>query len=77
VLGKFILALYLGSGAAASGYGAASSLITLLLWIHYAAQILLFGEEFTQVSGLLIIRFERRHTSALLTSPLPLSSIGL
>jgi membrane protein len=49
VLGKFILGLYLGSGAAGSAYGAASSLITLLLWIYYAAQILLFGAEFTQV----------------------------
>jgi membrane protein len=49
VLGKFILGLYLGSGAAGSAYGAASSLITLLLWIYYSAQILLFGAEFTQV----------------------------
>ncbi|HEY0792665.1 MAG TPA: YihY/virulence factor BrkB family protein [Chthoniobacterales bacterium] len=48
-IGKFVLALYLGSGAAGSAYGAASSLITLLLWIFYAAQILLFGAEFTQV----------------------------
>jgi membrane protein len=47
--GKFVLGLYLGSGAAGSAYGAASSLITLLLWIYYAAQILLFGAEFTQV----------------------------
>jgi membrane protein len=39
----------LGSGAAGSAYGAASSLITLLLWIFYAAQIVLFGAEFTQV----------------------------
>ena len=49
VLGKFVLGLYLGSGAAGSAYGAASSLITLLLWTYYAAQILLFGAEFTQV----------------------------
>jgi len=48
-LGKLVLGLYLGSGAAGSAYGAASSLITLLLWIYYAAQILLFGAEFTQV----------------------------
>ena len=48
-LGKFALGFYLGSGAAGSAYGAASSLITLLLWIYYAAQILLFGAEFTQV----------------------------
>ena len=49
VIGKFLLGLYLGSGAAGSAYGAASSLITLLLWIYYSAQILLFGAEFTQV----------------------------
>jgi membrane protein len=48
-LGKWALGLYLGSGAASSAYGAASSLITLLLWIYYSSQILLFGAEFTQV----------------------------
>jgi len=48
-LGKWALGLYLGSGAAASAYGAASSLITLLLWIYYSSQILLFGAELTQV----------------------------
>jgi membrane protein len=48
-IGKFLLGLYLGSGAAGSAYGAASSLITLLLWIFYSAQILLFGAEFTKV----------------------------
>jgi membrane protein len=48
-IGKWALGLYLGSGAAASAYGAASALITLLLWIYYSSQILLFGAEFTQV----------------------------
>jgi len=48
-IGKWALGLYLGSGAAGSAYGAASSLITLLLWIYYSSQILLFGAEFTQV----------------------------
>jgi membrane protein len=48
-IGKWALGLYFGSGAAASVYGAASSLITLLLWIYYSSQILLFGAEFTQV----------------------------
>jgi len=48
-IGKWALGLYLGSGAAASAYGVASSLITLLLWIYYSSQILLFGAEFTQV----------------------------
>jgi membrane protein len=48
-IGKWVLGFYLGSGAAGSAYGAASSLITLLLWVYYSSQILLFGAEFTQV----------------------------
>src|SRR4029453_802862 len=48
-MGKWLLGFYLGSGAAGSAYGAASSLITLLLWIYYSSQILLFGAEFPQV----------------------------
>ena len=48
-IGKWLLGFYLGSGTAASAYGAASSLITLLLWVYYSSQILLFGAEFTQV----------------------------
>lgn len=49
LVGKWGLGLYLGSGAAGSAYGAASSLVTLLLWIYYSSQIFLFGAEFTQV----------------------------
>src|SRR4030095_15383959 len=48
-IGKWLLGFSLGSGAAGSAYGAASSLITLLLWVYYSSQILLFGAEFTQV----------------------------
>jgi membrane protein len=48
-IGKWVLGLYLGSGAAGSAYGPASSLITVLLWVYYSSQILLFGAEFTQV----------------------------
>jgi membrane protein len=48
-IGKWVLSLYLGSGAAGSAYGPASSLITLLVWVYYSSQILLFGAEFTQV----------------------------
>ena len=48
-LGKFLLGLYLGNGSVGSAYGAAGSLIVLLVWVFYSAQILLFGAEFTQV----------------------------
>jgi len=48
-IGRFVIGLYLGNSGTASAYGAAASLIILLLWIYYAAQILFFGAEFTQV----------------------------
>ena len=48
-LGKFLIGLYLGKSNVASAYGAAGSLVILLVWVYYSAQILLFGAEFTQV----------------------------
>lgn len=48
-IGKTLIGLYLGSSAVASSFGAAGSLVILLLWIYYSAQILFFGAEFTQV----------------------------
>jgi membrane protein len=48
-IGKTLLGLYLGNSGVLSTYGAAGSLIIILLWIFYSAQILLFGAEFTQV----------------------------
>jgi membrane protein len=48
-VGKFALGLYLGKSGVASSYGAAGSLIVLLLWVYYSSQILFFGAEFTQV----------------------------
>jgi len=48
-VGRLGLGLYLGRSGVSSAYGAAGSLIVVLLWIYYAAQILFFGAEFTQV----------------------------
>ena len=48
-IGKTAIGIYLGNSAVASSFGAAGSLILLLLWIYYSAQILFFGAEFTQV----------------------------
>jgi membrane protein len=48
-LGKFLLGLYLGRSGVASAYGAAGSLIIVLLWVYYSAQILFFGAKFTQI----------------------------
>jgi membrane protein len=49
VLGKLALGLYIGKAAASSTYGAAGSLVVLLMWVYWSAQILFFGAEFTQV----------------------------
>jgi membrane protein len=48
-IGKFALGLYLGKSNVASGYGAAGSLVLVLVWVYYSAQIMLYGAEFTQV----------------------------
>jgi len=49
VLGKWGLGVYLGKAAVGSAYGAAGSLVILLVWVYWSAQIVLFGAEFTQV----------------------------
>lgn len=46
-LGKTALAFYFGSANPASGYGAAGSIILILLWVSYSSMILFFGAEFT------------------------------
>ncbi len=48
-IGKFAIGLYLGKSDVGSAYGAAGSLVIILVWVYYSAQILLFGAEFTQV----------------------------
>ena len=48
VLGKYAIGLYLGRNEPQSAYGAAGSLAVLLLWVYYAAMIVLFGAEFTK-----------------------------
>lgn len=48
-LGRFLIGLYLGRASIGSAYGAAGSLVVLLFWVYYSAQILFLGAEFTQV----------------------------
>ncbi len=48
-VGKLLISFYIGSTAIASSYGAAGSLIVVLLWIYYSTQIFLLGAEFTKV----------------------------
>ncbi|MEO8754396.1 MAG: YihY/virulence factor BrkB family protein [Casimicrobiaceae bacterium] len=47
--GKFLIGLYIGKAALTSGFGAAGSLVVLLVWVYYSAQIFLLGAEFTWV----------------------------
>lgn len=49
VIGKFALGIYFGKSDPGSAYGAAGSLILILLWVSYSCLILFFGAEFTQV----------------------------
>ncbi|HEX2254112.1 MAG TPA: YihY/virulence factor BrkB family protein [Thermoanaerobaculia bacterium] len=49
VVGKFAIGFYLGNSDPGSAYGAAGSLVLILVWIYYASLIVLLGAEFTQV----------------------------
>ena len=48
-VGKHLIGLYIGKSSVASGYGAAGSLVVVLVWVYYSAQIFLLGAEFTWV----------------------------
>jgi membrane protein len=56
VAGKYAIAFYLGKQGLESTFGAASSIVLILVWIYYSAQIVFLGAEFTQV-------YARRHGS--------------
>lgn len=62
-LGKYVIGLYLGNSGVASSFGAAGSLIALLLWVYYSAQIFFLGAEFTRHYALWFgsLQHERRH----------------
>jgi len=48
-IGKHLIGLYIGTSSVASGFGAAGSLVVVLVWVYYSAQIFLLGAEFTWV----------------------------
>jgi len=62
-IGKVLIGLYLGKSGLASGFGAAGSLVVLIAWVYYSAQIFLFGAEYTWV-------YASRHGSRLPTPAL-------
>ena len=48
-IGKFLIGLYLGKSSVGSDYGTAASVIIMIVWVYYSAQILFLGAEFTRV----------------------------
>jgi membrane protein len=48
-IGKVVIGLYLGKASVGSAYGAAGSLVVLLVWVYYSSQVFLYGAEFTHV----------------------------
>jgi membrane protein len=56
-LGKYLISAYLSTSAVSSSYGAAGSLVVILVWCYYSSQILFFGAELTQVCA----RFRGAH----------------
>ena len=48
-VGKLLIGLYLGKSSVASAFGAAGSLVVMMVWVYYSAQIFLLGAEFTRV----------------------------
>jgi membrane protein len=48
-VGKFLISMYIGRSAVASSFGAAGSLVVVMIWVYYSAQIFLLGAEFTWV----------------------------
>jgi membrane protein len=61
--GKYAIGAYIGNSGVASSYGAAGSLIALLLWVYYSAQIFFFGAEFARQYALQAgsLRHHARH----------------
>jgi membrane protein len=49
VVGRFVIGLWLGRAGIGSGYGAAGSVVLIMFWVYYSAQVMLLGAEFTQV----------------------------
>lgn len=63
-LGKSLLGLYLGKASPGSAYGAAGSLIVMVVWVYYSAQIFFFGAEFTHVYALATSQSDTRDQEA-------------
>jgi membrane protein len=70
-IGKYLIGLYLGTAAVATPYGAAGSLVALVVWVYYSAMILFFGGELTQA---LTRRRDPKYGKGRLGGPAPLGT---
>ncbi|WP_232294693.1 YihY/virulence factor BrkB family protein [Achromobacter piechaudii] len=64
-IGKFLIGLYMAKASIASSYAAAGSLVVVLIWVYFAAQVFLLGAEFTRVFA----EAHRSHTERSPASP--------
>ncbi|HEX3681852.1 MAG TPA: YihY/virulence factor BrkB family protein [Bryobacteraceae bacterium] len=72
-VGKFLLGLYLGKAGVGSAYGAAGSLVAVIVWVYYSAQIFFFGAEFTRVYADYDTGDARHLESTALQAPKPIN----
>ena len=70
-LGKFVIGWYIGTQGLESTYGAAASLVVLLVWVYYSAQIVLFGAELTHAYATSIGSRRNRSVSETLPNTAP------
>lgn len=61
IFGKYLIGVYLGNSGVASSYGAAGSLVALLLWVYYSAQIFFLGASFTRQYALWFGTLKNQH----------------
>jgi len=66
-VGKLLIGLYIGKQGLESTYGAAASLVVLLIWVYYSSQVVLMGAEFTRIHAK---RRALRNTSASIDRPI-------
>jgi membrane protein len=76
-IGKSLIGLYLGRSSVTSVYGAAGSLVVILLWVYYSALILFFGAEFTQVFARALGSAVRPTRGAVWMTPEDLANQGI
>ena len=63
-IGKFLISFYIGKQGLESTYGASASIVVVLIWVYYTAQIVLFGAEFTHVRSRGLGHGQQRETES-------------